>query len=406
MRLARATALAAILLLTSCAASASASAASPRTLNFALVGYQGKAPVIQFQIDYETQPSRARRIQNCPARCSIAFGPGTGVRSPLRYRIMDTTASTRAFTSYLSGTGPGPAYTVVSYGSCQQPQVRSTPTSCTGTASRSGTVAIRLEYRPLVSVLAVGSINDPRPTSFYTGVSIRADPPPGPDDETGPTCEFKIEAVNGNCRRHISAAPTTVRVPGSGGFKFLGFGPPCAGQDTGAPSRHECTFTPSDDVTITAAVEPANPGRTAPLNRDVPQAPKPRPPFGPFLSDFQSNPPGEAMNDIMDALFDTYYGKGKVSFLFEVAAFKLTGLTIRGLAPGGATGRAASAGSVLLRGSLRTTADGLFPLTVNLTPAGKRLFAKAGRHRITVSAVLDPPTGPNVSRTRTGSVRS
>lgn len=65
--------------------------------------------------------------------------------------------------------------------------------------------------------------------------------------------------------------------------------------------------------------------------------------------------------------------------------------------------RAASAGGVLFSGSARTTSDGL---VVRLTPTGKRLFAKAGRHRVTVTAVLDPPTGATVSRTRTGSVRS
>lgn len=63
------------------------------------------------------------------------------------------------------------------------------------------------------------------------------------------------------------------------------------------------------------------------------------------------------------------------------------------------------AGPPLFSGRLRATDDELAPLTITLSRAAQRLFARAGRRSVRITATYEPPAGPSVSRTRTGRVR-
>ena len=52
----------------------------------------------------------------------------------------------------------------LSYGACQHPELSDRQSSsCAGTASRSTVVRVHLQYRPLVTLLATGSVEDIRP---------------------------------------------------------------------------------------------------------------------------------------------------------------------------------------------------------------------------------------------------
>jgi hypothetical protein len=106
---------------------------------------------------------------------------------------------------------------------------------------------------------------------------------------------------------------------------------------------------------------------------------------------------------VLSNLFDSQYGPGTVQFQIFVSLVKGSGLTITGNAGPGAGAHAS--GPPLFSGLLRATDDEFAPLTITLSRAGQRLFAKAGRHSVTISATYDPPGGPRVSRTRTGRVR-
>ena len=110
---------------------------------------------------------------------------------------------------------------------------------------------------------------------------------------------------------------------------------------------------------------------------------------------------------MLNDLLDTYYGKGQAAFLIEVSLLKFSGLTINGFGSGGPGARAVGAAApLILSGRLRAADDEIAPLVVKLTRAGRKLFARAGRHRITITATYVPPGGPALSRTRSGRVRS
>ena len=248
------TALACLVVLLS---SGSALAASPRFLSFVLIGYQARAP-IKLQVSIQV-PARPSIVRTCPPRCTVAFGPGTRIPSPVSYHIVDETIGSPEFGSYESATGP--PYQVVDYGACQHPQLADKlSTSCSGTASRTSTVAVHLEYRPLVTLVATGSIEDIRP-SYYTGVTMDAQVTNGSSLDGGSAdCMFKIEAVTGSrCSYRLDQGPVTVSTS-DGGYLY-GFGGyasgPCAGQEVGAPSQHGCLFTlGGSDVTVHATVKP------------------------------------------------------------------------------------------------------------------------------------------------------
>ena len=352
------------------------------------------------------RPGRPGLTLTCPGRCSAAFGPGTRIPSPVSYHIADETIGSPEFGPYVSAVGT--SYRVLSYGSCQHPQVSEEPTSCAGTASRTTTVRVRLRYKPLVTLLATGTVLNLGP-NYDSSVTMDAQNVVHTPDGDSADCDFAIQSVTGSrCRFRLDPGQVAVSTSDGGSYyRFAGYtGGPCAGQEIGAPYQHGCVFTLGDsDVTLHATVTPP-PGAspTAPLDSNLPPPPGYRPPGGPLRSDFQTDPTSEALDQVLQNLFDLEYSKGSVPFQIFVSLVKGSGLTITGTA--GAGRSADAAGAPLFTGRVRAADDELAPLTITLTRAGQRLFANAGRHSIRITATYAPPTGRPVSKTRSGRVRS
>jgi hypothetical protein len=381
---------------------ASAAAAKPRSLSFALDGFQARAP-IKLTVAIE-DPPRPNIVMICPSRCTVRFGPGTRIPSPVSYHIADETTGSPEYGAYVSALGS--PYGVLSYGACQHPDLSDPQnSSCAGTATRSTVVRVHLQYRPLVTLVATGSIEDIRPT-YYSGVAMDAQNTSRTAGDSA-DCDFTIDTVSGDrCRYRLDPGPVSVSTSDGGDlYQFAGYtNGPCSGQEIGAPSQHGCMFTlGASDVTIQASVRPPpDAPRVAPLDSKLPAPPRYRSP-GPLRSDFQSDPTSEALDQVLSNLFDSQYGPGTVQFQIFVSLVKGSGLMITG--NGGPGAGATAAGPPLFSGRLRATDDELAPLTITLTRAGQRLFAKAGRHSVRITATYDPPGGPPVRRSRSGRVR-
>ncbi len=380
----------------------SVAAAKPRSLSFALDGFQTGAP-IKLSVAIE-DPPRPNIVMTCPPKCGVSFGPGTRIPSPVSYHIVDETIGSPEYGAYVSAVGS--PYEVLSYGACQHPELSDRQSgSCAGTASRSTIVRVHLQYRPLVTLLATGSIEDIRPT-YYTGVGMDAQNTSSTAGDSA-DCTFTIDAVSGErCRYRLDQGPISVSTTAGGDlYEFGGYvNGPCSGQEIGAPYQHGCMFTlGANDVTIQATVTPPpDVSRVAPLDSKLPPPPGYRSPFGPLRSDFQADPT-QALDQVLSNLFDSQYGPGTVQFQIFVSRVKGSGLMITGT--GGPRGGAHAAGPPLFSGRLRATDDELAPLTITLSRAAQRLFAKAGRRSVSITATYAPPAAPTVSRARTGRVR-
>lgn len=381
----------------------SAAAAKPRSLSFALDGFQTQAP-IKLTVAIE-DPPRPNIVMTCPSKCAVRFGPGTRIPSPVSYHIVDETIGSPEYGAYVSALGS--PYEVLSYGACQHPDLSDRQSSsCAGTASRTTVVRVHLQYRPLVTLVATGSIEDIRPI-YYTGVAMDAQNTSSSAGDSA-DCAFTIDAVSGErCRYRLDQGPVSVSTSDGGDlYEFGGYvNGPCSGQEIGAPSQHGCMFTlGASDVTIQASVSPPpDAPRVAPLDSKLPTPPGYRSPFGPLRSDFQADPTSQALDQVLSNLFDSQYGPGTVQFQIFVSLVKGSGLMITGT--GGPGAGAHAAGPPLFSGRLRASDDELAPLTITLSRVAQRLFAKAGRHSVRITATYEPPAGPSVSRTRTGRVR-
>ena len=381
----------------------SAAAGKSRSLSFALDGYQTGAP-IKLTISIE-DPPRPNIVMTCPSKCAVRFGPGTTIPTPVSYHIVDETIGSPEYGAYVSAVGS--PYEVVSYGACQHPALSDRlSSSCAGTASRSTVVRVHLQYRPLVTLLATGSVADYRPGS-NADVTMDAQNTSSTAGDSA-DCDFTIEAVSGErCRYRLDQGPVSVSTSDGGFYYTFGgyLNGPCAGQEIGAPYQHGCMFTlGASDVTIQASVNPPpNATRVAPLDSKLPTPPGYRSPFGPLLPDFQADPTSQALDQVLSNLFDSQYGPGTVQFQIFVSLVKGSGLMVTGTAGPGAGAHAA--GPPLFSGRLRATDDEFAPLTITLSGAAQRLFAKGGRHSVRITATYEPPAGPPVSRTRSGRVR-
>ena len=98
----------------------------------------------------------------------------------------------------------------------------------------------------------------------------------------------------------------------------------------------------ASDVTIQASVSPP-PGaaRVAALDSKLPAPPGYRSPFGPLRSDFQADPTSQALDQVLNNLFDSQYGPGTVQFQIFVSLVNGSGLTITGTPGPGAGAHAA-----------------------------------------------------------------
>jgi hypothetical protein len=213
-----------------------------------------------------------------------------------RYHIVDETIGSPEYGAYVSAVGS--PYEVLGYGACQHPDLSDRQSSsCAGTASRSTTVRVHLQYRPLVTLVATGSIEDIRPT-YYTGVGMDAQNTSSTAGDSA-DCAFTIDAVSGErCRYRLDQGPVSVSTSDGGDlYAFGGYGNgPCSGQEIGAPYQHGCMFTlGASEVTIRASVTPppdAPRSRSAGLEAasaaGIPLAVRPAPPGLPGRPDHPS----------------------------------------------------------------------------------------------------------------------